>query len=83
MPSLEGYKRILDYSYAPGLFPCMEAVTKRPEWVRRVLLSTEAKGEGIEKLKTLCKEKGIRTEEANKALSRISGKDNCFTAAVF
>ncbi|MBO2517247.1 MAG: TrmH family RNA methyltransferase [Clostridiales bacterium] len=83
MPSLEGYKRSLDYSYAPGLFPCMEAVTKRPEWVRRVLVSSSASGEGIEKLLRICEEKRIRVEQADKALVRISGKENCFAAAVF
>ena len=25
MPALEAYKRNLDYSYAPGMFPSMEA----------------------------------------------------------
>lgn len=83
MPSLEGYKRALDYSYAPGLFPCMEAVKKRPEWVRRVLISSSASGEGIEKLLGICDERKIRVEQADKALSRISGKENCFAAAVF
>ena len=37
MPSLEAYGRGLDYSYAPGLFPSLEAMTKRPEIVRRLL----------------------------------------------
>ena len=83
MPSLEGYKRSLDYSYAPGLFPCMEAVTKKKEWVRRVLVSSSATGEGIEKLLKICDENRIRVEQADKALSRISGKENCFAAAVF
>ncbi len=83
MPSLESYSRALDYSYAPGLFPCLEAVIKRPEWVRRVLISTKAEGDGIEKLLDLCREKHIRVEEADKALSRVSGKENCFAAAVF
>lgn len=83
MPSLEMYKRSLDYSYAPGMFPTVEAVTKRPEWVRKVLLSSQAEGEGAEKIRALCAERGIRIEEADKALSRISGKDNCYSAAVF
>ena len=44
MPSLEKYHRALDYSYAPGMFPAMEALTKRPETVRRLLLSERAEG---------------------------------------
>ena len=84
MPALEAYKRNLDYSYAPGMFPSMEAMKKAPHLVRRLLLSSKAaEGEGVEKLTALAKENNIRIEIADKALSRISGKDNCFAAAVF
>ena len=31
MPALESYRRELDYSYAPGVFPSMEAMKKRFE----------------------------------------------------
>ena len=84
MPALEAYKRELDYSYAPGLFPSLEAMTKRPELVRRLLVSSRGQdSEGVKKLIALAEEKHIRIETADKALSRISGKDNCFAAAVF
>ncbi len=84
MPALEAYKRSLDYSYAPGMFPAMEAMKKAPHLVRRLLLSSKAtEGEGVEKLTALAKENNIRIEVADKALSRISGKENCFAAAVF
>ncbi len=84
MPSLSGYKAELDYSYAPGIFPAMECLLARPERVRRVLLHSGAAGrEGTEKLCALAREKGIRVEEADRALARISGKENCYAAAVF
>ena len=84
MPALEAYKRELNYSYAPGLFPSLEAMTKRPELVRRLLVSSRGQdSEGVKKLLALAEEKGVRVETADKALSRISGKDNCFAAAVF
>ncbi|MBR3108817.1 MAG: TrmH family RNA methyltransferase [Clostridia bacterium] len=84
MPSLEAYRRELDYSYAPGLFPSLEAMTKRPEIVRRLLISSRGQdSEGVKKLTALAEEKRVRIEIADKALSRISGKDNCFAAAVF
>ena len=82
MPSLERYQRKLDYSYAPGLFPTMEALLKRPETVRRVLVAEKAAGEGIEKLRALCAEKAIRMETADRVLRNLSGKENCFAAAV-
>ncbi len=84
MPALEAYKRELDYSYAPGLFPSLEAMTKRPELVRRLLVSSKGQESvGMKKLTGLAEEKGVRVEIADKALARVSGKDNCFAAAVF
>ena len=84
MPALESYRRELDYSYAPGVFPSMEAMLKRPELVRRLLVSAKGQeSEGVQKLMALAGERRIRVEVADKALSRISGKENCFAAAVF
>ena len=84
MPSLEGYRSHLDYSYAPGIFPAMECLLHRPEKVRRILVHSAAAGrEGVGKLTAAAEERGIRVEEADRALARISGKDNCFAAAVF
>ena len=84
MPALSPYSSSLDYSYAPGYFPATECLLHAPELARRVLFSAKAEGtEAAEKLLTLCCETGVRTEIADKALARISGKDNCFAAAVF
>ncbi len=84
MPSLEAYRSCLDYSYAPGYFPATECVLHVPERCRRVLLSEKAAGtEAAEKLQVLCAGRGIRVEIADRALARISAKENCFAAAVF
>ena len=84
MPSLEPYKAELDYSYAPGIFPSMECLLSRPSIVRRVLVHSAAAGrEGVGKLIALAEEHHIRVEEADRALARISGKENCYAAAVF
>jgi len=84
MPSLEAYRAELDYSYAPGIFPSMECLLARPGDVRRLLVHSASAGrEGIEKLTALAAEHRIRTEEADRALGRISGKENCYAAAVF
>ena len=54
MPSLEGYRSHLDYSYAPGIFPAMECLLHRPEKVRRILVHSAAAGrEGVGKLTEL------------------------------
>ena len=84
MPSLSPYSSALDYSYAPGIFPSMECLFHRPEKVRRVLLHSSAAGrEGADRLTALAEKLGVRVEEADRALSRISGKENCYAAAVF
>ena len=84
MPSLEAYRSELDYSYAPGIFPSMECLLWRPGDVRRLLVHSAAAGrEGVGKLTAEAERLGIRVEEADRALARISGKDNCFAAAVF
>ena len=84
MPSLSPYKSDLDYSYAPGVFPSMECLLHRPEQVRRLLVHSAAAGhEGVDKLRALAEQHNIRIEEAERALARISGKENCYAAAVF
>jgi len=84
MPSLEAYRAELDYSYCPGIFPSMECLMYRPEEVRRLLVHSSSAGrDGIEKLVGLATSHRIRVEEADRALGRISGKENCYAAAVF
>ncbi len=83
MPPLKAYSSDLPYSYAPGVFPSLALMQAAPERARRLLLSEQATGEGIEKLRALCQEHGVREELADKALARISGKSNCYAAVVF
>ena len=83
MPSLKPYSQELEYSYAPGLFPSLELMRVQPEQALRLLTSEKAHGEGVEKLRAICREHNVREEVADKALRRISGKENCFAAMVF
>ena len=84
MPKLEAYSRKLPYSYALGLFPSLTLISTRPELAQRLLLNPEGMGnEGVEKLRALCREKGVREEEAGRVLRRESKKDNCYAGVVF
>ena len=83
MPALEKYAADLPYSYAPGVFPSLALMSSVPERATRLLLSERAEGEGVAKLRALCREHHVREEVAEKALMRISGKQNCFAAVVF
>ena len=84
MPKLEPYSRKLPYSYALGVFPCLQLMEARPETALRLLLHPQGLGsEGVEKLRALCAARGVREELAERVLKRESRKDNCFAALVF
>ncbi|NLC32966.1 MAG: TrmH family RNA methyltransferase [Clostridiales bacterium] len=84
MPKLQNYQKSLEYSYAPGLFPSLEAIHKRPKSVQRILISSKLDDtKAINKLRLLCNENNIRIETADRALTRLSGKENIYVAAVF
>ena len=84
MPKLEVYSRMLPYSYALGLFPSLTLISARPELAQRLLLHPDGMGnEGVEKLRALCSEIGVREEEAGRVLRRESKKDNCYAGIVF
>ena len=84
MPSLEAYHSGLGYSYAPGVFPSLECLKYRPDAARRLLIHSQGgKNEGVRTLIDLCESLNVRVEEADRALGRISGKENCYAAVVF
>lgn len=84
MPSLQAYRSELPYSYAPGVFPSMECMMNRPQQARRLLIHSQSgENQGVQRLQALCGERHVRAEVADKALARVSGKENCFAAVVF
>ena len=84
MARLEAYDKSLDYSYAPGIFPATECLKNAPERCLRLLLSsTSGKSEGAQKLRAQAEALGVRAEIADRALERISKKENCFAAMVY
>lgn len=84
MAKLDPYSKKLDYSYCLGLFPSITLMETRPETVLRLLIQPEGAGnDGVEKLRKMCLDAGIRCEEAERVLRRESKKDNCFAALVF
>ncbi len=78
------YKKDFGYSYAIGVFATLELLEHRPKEVSKVLISPEGKrNEGIEKINKICREKGIRVEEAGSAIIRISESENVYAIGVF
>ena len=48
MAKLEPYDRQLSYSYALGVFPCLQLLSARPKTARRLLLHPEGlESEGV------------------------------------
>ncbi len=84
MPKYGAYDKNDGFSYALGLFPSMELLAARPDKLKCLLVQDlSSESEGVQKLISLCRERGVEVEEAPKALARISGKENCFAALVF
>lgn len=84
MAKLEAYDKSLDYSYAPGIFPATECLKNAKERCLRLLLSSSSeKSEGARNLRAAAEDAGIRVEFADRALERISKKENCFAAMVY
>lgn len=84
MAKLEAYDKSLDYSYAPGIFPATECLKNAKERCLRLLLaSSSEKSEGARNLRAAAEAANIRVEIADRALERISKKENCFAAMVY
>ncbi|MDR1569040.1 MAG: TrmH family RNA methyltransferase [Oscillospiraceae bacterium] len=84
MPALESYDRALTYSYAPGVFPSIECLKRRPTLARRLLIHSRSESNaGVHELREMCGALGIREETADRALRKLSHKDNCYAAVVF
>lgn len=84
MPSLERYERGLSYSYALGLFPAMACLQARPDLCLRLLVSSRLEAsESTAALREGAEKAGIRIEEADRVLARLSQKENVFAAMVF
>ena len=81
---LNVYDKALDYSYAPGIFPATECLKNAKKRCMRLLVSSNGlQSEGVQALERDAQEAGVRVEVADRALERISKKENCFAAMVY
>ena len=77
----KAYKKGCDYSYTLGAFPTMELIKSRPQDVRCVYV--HSKYDGSLDIDSVCKEKGIEVRYSDKAINRISTKENCMIIGIF
>ncbi len=79
--AVKPYKKEFDYSYALGAFPTVELIKKRPEQVTEVLLHSTFTDREL--ITSLCREHNIPVLENDKAIARLSDKENVFVIGVF
>lgn len=80
---IKSYKKGYDYSYTFGMFPTVELIHSKPDKVIKVLVSSNYKSESNADIFELCKKYNIKTEVSDKAINRISDKENNYVVGVF
>lgn len=81
---LKPYKKDFEYAYSIGVFPTLELLKYKKEEVLMVLLGSAGKeNEGVKKIIDLCNEYNIQIQINDKAINRISKKENSYAVGVF
>lgn len=80
---IKKYKKSFEHSYTFGIFPTVELIENNPSQVVKVLVSSQYKAESNTDIFELCKKHNIKTEINDKAISRISDKENNFVVGIF
>lgn len=80
---IKSYKKSFDYSYSFGIFPTIELIQYRADRVVKVLVSSHYKSDSNIDIFSICSKYNIKTEINDKAINRISDKENNFVVGVF
>lgn len=81
---LKRYQKEFEHSYSFGVFPTLELVTHRPEYVMRVLLASKGeRGSGAALLRDACAARGIPIALDDAAIERLSPKESHLAVGVF
>lgn len=78
------YKKTDEVSYTLGVFPTIELLKNKIEYVQRVIVHTSIeKNSGYPLIKELCKNNHIPIDVSDKTINKLSIKGNCFAIGVF
>lgn len=81
---IKPYKKSFEYGYSFGVFPTMELIENRKQEVLKVMVMEKGlENEGVKKIISKCEEEKIQVEINDKAINRISKKENNYTVGVF
>ncbi len=84
MEKFEKYSKESDFSYSLGAYPTFELIKNKSEFAKCVLLHSKIKlTDEVNKLLNLCKQKSINVVYNDKAINKISDKENCFVVGIF
>ncbi|HNW23232.1 MAG TPA: TrmH family RNA methyltransferase [Candidatus Dojkabacteria bacterium] len=83
-PKIKRYQKKFDYTYAFGAYPVLDLLKYYPQNIYTVLFKKEGlKSDGVEEILKICQEKGINTEVNDRAIDKISVKENTYVVGVF
>jgi TrmH family RNA methyltransferase len=80
---IKSYKKNFSYSYSYGIFPTVELIRAKPDKVVKVLVSSRYKSQSDSDIFKLCGRYNINTEVNDKAINRISPRENNYVVGVF
>jgi TrmH family RNA methyltransferase len=81
---LKPYRKDFGYSYALGVFPTLELLQHRPDAALKVLIHSHgARNAGVEKIRDLCDALGVRVEQQDKAVDKLSQRGDTYAVGVF
>lgn len=81
---IKKYKKNLDYSYSLGVFPTIELLNYKREYILKILISSKGReNRGVLEIAEICRDKNIRIEVNDRLISRLSPKENCYSVGIF
>ncbi len=78
------YKKGAQQSYTLGVFPTIELLENKPNYVKRIVVhSSIEKNSGYPKIKQLCETYHIPIDIHDKTIDKLSPKNNCYAIGIF
>lgn len=81
---MKAYQKDSDYSYTLGVFPTVELLKNKSEYITKIILHSQAyKNSGVLIIEELCQKLNIPIEISDKTINKLSKKGNCYAIGIF
>jgi len=78
------YKNEVDFSYSLGVFPTIELIKYKKQYIQRVVIKSDCShSEGVLEILELCRKNQIPFEYNDRFIEKLSLKENCHAIGVF